>query len=105
MMSLRLFGLNVILLAMVDWVYTRYFCEIKSVKECVLIDLYMWRRHVNNNICYSIFVYLFPGLLDKESLKEVDEDMVSEVDLNNTVTEEEREEMENELTKVLSPMF
>uniref|UniRef100_A0A672S4R5 Tumor protein D53 homolog n=1 Tax=Sinocyclocheilus grahami TaxID=75366 RepID=A0A672S4R5_SINGR len=33
-------------------------------------------------------------------LKEVDEDMVSEVDLNNTVTEEEREEMENELIKL-----
>lgn len=41
-----------------------------------------------------------PGLLDKESLKEADEDMVSEVDLNNTYTEEEREEMENELTKL-----
>ncbi|XP_059368309.1 tumor protein D53-like isoform X3 [Carassius carassius] len=40
------------------------------------------------------------GLLDKEPLKEVDEDMVSEVDLNNTVTEEEREEMENELIKL-----
>ncbi|XP_073709192.1 tumor protein D53 isoform X2 [Garra rufa] len=40
------------------------------------------------------------GLLDKEPLKEVDEDMVSEVDLNNTITEEEREEMENELTKL-----
>ncbi|XP_059354362.1 tumor protein D53-like isoform X3 [Carassius carassius] len=40
------------------------------------------------------------GSLDKEPLKEVDEDMVSEVDLNNTVTEEEREEMENELTKL-----
>ncbi|XP_073788612.1 tumor protein D53 isoform X9 [Danio rerio] len=40
------------------------------------------------------------GLLDKESLKEADEDMVSEVDLNNTYTEEEREEMENELTKL-----
>ncbi|XP_042634040.1 tumor protein D53-like isoform X5 [Cyprinus carpio] len=40
------------------------------------------------------------GFLDKEPLKEVDEDMVSEVDLNNTVTEEEREEMENELTKL-----
>ncbi|XP_067240353.1 tumor protein D53 isoform X3 [Chanodichthys erythropterus] len=40
------------------------------------------------------------GLLDKEPLKEADEDMVSEVDLNNTVTEEEREEMENELTKL-----
>lgn len=90
---------------MVDRVDTRYFCEIKSVKECVLIDLYIWLRHVNNNISSSIFVHLFPGLLDKESLKEVDEDMVSEVDLNNTVTEEEREEMENELTKVLSPMF
>ncbi|XP_051954434.1 tumor protein D53 homolog isoform X2 [Xyrauchen texanus] len=40
------------------------------------------------------------GLLDKEPLKEVDEDMVSEVDLNNTVTEEEREEMQNELAKL-----
>uniref|UniRef100_A0A8C1MB34 Tpd52 like 1 n=1 Tax=Cyprinus carpio TaxID=7962 RepID=A0A8C1MB34_CYPCA len=40
------------------------------------------------------------GFLDKEPLKEVDEDMVSEVDLNNTVTEEEREEMENELIKL-----
>ncbi|XP_016393070.1 tumor protein D53-like isoform X2 [Sinocyclocheilus rhinocerous] len=40
------------------------------------------------------------GLLDKEPLKEVDEDMVSEVDLNNTVTEEDREEMENELIKL-----
>ncbi|XP_052442769.1 tumor protein D53 isoform X2 [Carassius gibelio] len=40
------------------------------------------------------------GLLDKEPLKEVDEDMVSEVDLTNTITEEEREEMENELIKL-----
>ncbi|XP_051511154.1 tumor protein D53-like isoform X2 [Myxocyprinus asiaticus] len=43
---------------------------------------------------------LHAGLLDKEPLKEVDEDMVSEVDLNNTVTEEEREEMQNELAKL-----
>uniref|UniRef100_A0A672S243 TPD52 like 1 n=1 Tax=Sinocyclocheilus grahami TaxID=75366 RepID=A0A672S243_SINGR len=58
-------------------------------------------RHVNNKFhCSAIFVHLFPGLLDKEPLKEVDEDMVSEVDLNNTVTEGEREEMENELTKL-----
>lgn len=55
--------------------------------------------------CSAIFVHLFPGLLDKEPLKEVDEDMVSEVDLNNTVTEEEREEIENELIKVFSPVF
>ncbi|XP_057209692.1 tumor protein D53 isoform X6 [Triplophysa rosa] len=40
------------------------------------------------------------GLLDKEALKEVDEDMVSEVDLNNMITDEEREEMLNELTKL-----
>jgi len=33
-------------------------------------------------------------------LREVDEDMVSEVDLNNSVTEEEREEMTNELIKL-----
>lgn len=38
--------------------------------------------------------------MDKEPLKEVDEDMVSEVDLTNTITEEEREEMENELIKM-----
>ncbi|KAL0967383.1 hypothetical protein UPYG_G00251540 [Umbra pygmaea] len=40
------------------------------------------------------------GLLDPESLTEVDEEMVSEVDLNNTVTEEEREEILSELTKL-----
>ncbi|XP_057209690.1 tumor protein D53 isoform X4 [Triplophysa rosa] len=43
---------------------------------------------------------LHAGLLDKEALKEVDEDMVSEVDLNNMITDEEREEMLNELTKL-----
>ncbi|XP_051951965.1 tumor protein D53 isoform X2 [Xyrauchen texanus] len=43
---------------------------------------------------------LHAGLLDKEPLKEVDEDMVSEVDLNNTITEEEREEMQIELAKL-----
>lgn len=91
---------------MVDWPNTSYFCKIKSAQECVLKDLSIWLRHVNNNFhCFAIFVHLFPGLLDKEPLKEVDEDMVSEVDLNNTFTEEEREEMENELIKVFSPMF
>ncbi|KAL7888499.1 hypothetical protein AOLI_G00034730 [Acnodon oligacanthus] len=40
------------------------------------------------------------GLLEKEPLQEVDEDMVSEVDLNNTITQEEKEEMYNELTKL-----
>uniref|UniRef100_A0A8B9RGW5 Tpd52 like 1 n=1 Tax=Astyanax mexicanus TaxID=7994 RepID=A0A8B9RGW5_ASTMX len=40
------------------------------------------------------------GLLEKEPLQEVDEEMVSEVDLNNTITEEEKEEMHNELTKL-----
>ncbi|XP_063079169.1 tumor protein D53 isoform X2 [Engraulis encrasicolus] len=40
------------------------------------------------------------GLLETEPLREVDEDMVSEVDLNNSVTEEEREEMTNELIKL-----
>lgn len=33
-------------------------------------------------------------------MREVDEDMVSEVDLNNSVTDEEREEMNNELVKL-----
>ncbi|KAJ8009007.1 hypothetical protein DPEC_G00084330 [Dallia pectoralis] len=40
------------------------------------------------------------GLLDPEPLTEVDEEMVSEVDLNNTVTDEEREEIMTELTKL-----
>ncbi|KAL2081929.1 hypothetical protein ACEWY4_021747 [Coilia grayii] len=40
------------------------------------------------------------GLLETEPLREVDEDMVSEVDLNNSVTDEEREEMTNELIKL-----
>ncbi|XP_031437221.1 tumor protein D53 isoform X3 [Clupea harengus] len=40
------------------------------------------------------------GLLETEPLQEVDEDMVSEVDLNSSVTDEEREEMNNELVKL-----
>ncbi|XP_030626627.1 tumor protein D53 isoform X3 [Chanos chanos] len=40
------------------------------------------------------------GFLDSEPLQEVDEEMVSEVDLNNSMTEEEREEMQSELTKL-----
>ncbi|XP_060772435.1 tumor protein D53 isoform X1 [Neoarius graeffei] len=40
------------------------------------------------------------GLLGQEPVQEVNEDMESEVDLNNTITEEEREEMHNELTKL-----
>uniref|UniRef100_A0AAY5KEM5 Tpd52 like 1 n=1 Tax=Esox lucius TaxID=8010 RepID=A0AAY5KEM5_ESOLU len=42
----------------------------------------------------------FLGLLDPEPLTEVDEEMVSEVDLNTTVTDEEREEILSELTKL-----
>ncbi|XP_048106140.1 tumor protein D53 isoform X1 [Alosa alosa] len=44
--------------------------------------------------------HLRTGLLETEPLREVDEDMVSEVDLNNSVTDEEREEMNNELVKL-----
>ncbi|KAM9435148.1 tumor protein D53 isoform 1-T1 [Clarias gariepinus] len=40
------------------------------------------------------------GLLGKEPGQEVAQNMESEVDLNNTITEEEREEMHNELTKL-----
>ncbi|XP_067098483.1 tumor protein D53 isoform X7 [Osmerus mordax] len=41
------------------------------------------------------------GLLDAEPLRESEEDnMVSDVDLNNTVTEEEREEIQQELAKL-----
>lgn len=40
------------------------------------------------------------GLLESEPLQEVDEDMVSEVDLDNSVSEEEREEIQTELIKL-----
>uniref|UniRef100_A0A7N6ALJ2 Tpd52 like 1 n=1 Tax=Anabas testudineus TaxID=64144 RepID=A0A7N6ALJ2_ANATE len=41
------------------------------------------------------------GFLDSEPLREADEDLASEVNLNNTVmTEEEREEIQQELTKL-----
>ncbi|XP_026197243.1 tumor protein D53 isoform X4 [Anabas testudineus] len=45
--------------------------------------------------------YLTAGFLDSEPLREADEDLASEVNLNNTVmTEEEREEIQQELTKL-----
>ncbi|XP_023829761.1 tumor protein D53 isoform X3 [Salvelinus sp. IW2-2015] len=40
------------------------------------------------------------GLLDPEPVTEVDEEMVSDVDLNNTMTDEEREGILSELTKL-----
>lgn len=41
------------------------------------------------------------GLLDSEPLREADEDSVSEVNLSNSMmTEEEREEIQQELAKV-----
>uniref|UniRef100_A0A673ZXA2 Tpd52 like 1 n=1 Tax=Salmo trutta TaxID=8032 RepID=A0A673ZXA2_SALTR len=40
------------------------------------------------------------SLLDPEPVTEVDEEMVSDVDLNNTMTDEEREEILSELTKL-----
>ncbi|GAA6105010.1 tumor protein D53 isoform X1 [Tachysurus ichikawai] len=40
------------------------------------------------------------GLMGKEPAEEVEEVMDSDVDLNNTITEEERQEMHNELTKL-----
>ncbi|XP_064781419.1 tumor protein D53 homolog isoform X2 [Oncorhynchus masou masou] len=40
------------------------------------------------------------GLLDPEPVTEVDEEMVSDVDLINTLTDEEREEILSELTKL-----
>uniref|UniRef100_A0A4W5R1X4 Tpd52 like 1 n=1 Tax=Hucho hucho TaxID=62062 RepID=A0A4W5R1X4_9TELE len=44
--------------------------------------------------------HLRTGLLDPEPVTEVDEEMVSDVDLNNTMTDEEREEILSELTKL-----
>ncbi|XP_033860170.1 tumor protein D53 homolog isoform X2 [Acipenser ruthenus] len=40
------------------------------------------------------------GLLETQPLQEVDEDMVAEVDLSNSVSDEEREEMQVELDKL-----
>ncbi|KAL4649106.1 hypothetical protein GN956_G7631 [Arapaima gigas] len=40
------------------------------------------------------------GLLETEPLQEVDEDTVSEVDLSNCISKEEREEMQTELAKL-----
>ncbi|XP_061578519.1 tumor protein D53 homolog [Cololabis saira] len=41
------------------------------------------------------------GFLDSQPLREADEDLVSEVNLNNTLmTEEEREEIQQELAKL-----
>lgn len=45
--------------------------------------------------------HLTAGFLDSEPLREADEDMASEVDLNNSsLTEEEREEIQQELIKL-----
>ena len=55
-------------------------------------------------VVLCLIVYLSSGLLDPEPLTEVDEEMVSEVDLYNTVTDEEREEILSELTKVVPPV-
>lgn len=46
--------------------------------------------------------FAFPtGFLDSEPLREADEDLASDVNLNNPIlTEEEREEIQQELAKV-----
>ncbi|XP_023285901.1 tumor protein D53 isoform X7 [Seriola lalandi dorsalis] len=45
--------------------------------------------------------HLTAGFLDSEPLREADEDLVSEVNLNNSImTEEEREEIQQELAKL-----
>ena len=44
------------------------------------------------------------GFLDSDPLREADEDLASEVNLSNSImTEEEREEIQQELAKVRSP--
>lgn len=46
------------------------------------------------------------GFLDSQPLREADEDLASEVSLNNSnMTEEEREEILQELTKVRTDTF
>ncbi|XP_068564963.1 tumor protein D53 isoform X3 [Cebidichthys violaceus] len=44
--------------------------------------------------------HLTAGFLDSEPLREADEDMASEVHLNSSLTEEEREEIQQELAKL-----
>ncbi|CAK6962147.1 tumor protein D53 isoform X4 [Scomber scombrus] len=53
-------------------------------------------RCINVHLCV-----LHTGFLDSEPLREADEDLVSEVNLNNSImTEEEREEIQQELAKL-----
>lgn len=54
--------------------------------------------HVHCTVCLCVF---YTGFLDSEPLREADEDLVSDVNLNNSImTEEEREEIQQELAKV-----
>lgn len=55
----------------------------------------------SHHVCVWLCVYNRSGFLDSEPLREADEDSVSEVNLNNSMmTEEEREEIQQELAKV-----
>lgn len=57
-------------------------------------------KHISRLI-FNVVVFFQTGFLDSEPLKEADEDLVSEVSLNNSVmTEEERDEIQQELAKV-----
>ncbi len=53
-------------------------------------------------VCVCVCVCVFhTGFLDSEPLREADEDLASEVNLNTSImTEEEREEIQQELAKV-----
>lgn len=52
-------------------------------------------------LCLCVSIAVHSGFLDSEPLREADEDYVSEVNLNNSImTEEEREEIHQELAKV-----
>lgn len=56
--------------------------------------------HYIHALCSCVCVCVFTGFLDSEPLREADED-VSDVNLNNCMmTEEEREEIQQELAKV-----
>lgn len=67
------------------------------------ISIYILYIHtrVFHKTFYCPTYYSHPGFLDSDPLREADEDSVSDINLNSAVmTEEEREEIQQELTKV-----
>lgn len=57
----------------------------------------IWRNSFN----FCSWLLVSKGLLERQALQEADEDIVTDVDFTNTLSEEEREELKAELAKVI----